>query len=90
MEYGKLIDGALYKAPRKIKSGASVTYNPDAETLKGLGYKPVVRTEAPEAPEGYYARSSFIEEGDSIVQVWEVCEEELGADEIQQALEAIL
>lgn len=94
MRYAKLISGVIQWAPRKIKNGNTVTYNPAAEMLEAIGYLPVTMTDPPEAPEGYVAEPHW-EEGDgSIVQVWEVVEDpyydDATPDEIAEALEEIL
>ena len=88
--YGKLINGALQLAPKKIKQGDSITYNPTAETLEALGYKPIVYTEQPQTEIGYTAECSWIDEGEQITQVWTVVERDLYADEIAEALAEVL
>ena len=94
MRYAKLIEGVIEWAPKKIKDGNTVTYNPPAEMLTELGYLPVTMTDPPEAPEGYYAESHWEEQDGEIVQVWEVVEDpyydDATPDEIAEALEEIL
>ena len=70
MYYGKLIDGELQFAPRKLNGDGVVVYNPPAEMYLAAGYKPVEFTDAPEAPEGFYYESAWEENADSIVQTW--------------------
>lgn len=70
MYYGKLIDGELQFAPRKLNGDGVVVYNPPAEMYLAAGYKPVEFTDAPEAPEGYAYESSWEETAESIVQTW--------------------
>lgn len=80
--YGKLIDGVLELAPRKIKHGDSITYNPPAEMLTELGYLPVRFTDPPVVEEGYEAVSSWEEIDGEIVQQWEVVVSEPTAEEL--------
>lgn len=92
--YAKYIDGVLTSAPRKIKDGNTVTYNPTAEMLTVLGYKPVTYTEEPEQVEGYYYEMTWTETEDEIVQGWTMVEDpyadEASPDEVGEALEGIL
>ena len=94
MRYAKLIDGVIYYAPKKIQDGDTVTYNPTPEMLLPLGYLPVVTTNPPEIPEGYYADYHWEEQDGEIVQVWEIVEDpyyyDATPDEIAEALEVIL
>ena len=68
--YGKLIDGALHRAPKKLPGDGVIVYNPTAEMLLSAGYKPVTFTDEPEAPEGYYYESGWEETAETIVQTW--------------------
>lgn len=68
--YGKLIDGNLKIAPRKLNGDGVVVYNPPEAMYRAAGYKPVKFTDAPEAPEGYYYESGWEEQDDAIVQTW--------------------
>lgn len=68
--YGKLNNGNLMIAPRKLNGDGVVVYNPPAEMYLAAGYKPVEFTDAPEAPEGFYYESGWEETADSIVQAW--------------------
>lgn len=36
------------------------------------GYKPMITTEPPEAPEGYHAAFYWLEESEAFVQTWEI------------------
>ena len=80
--YGKLIDGALHLAPKKIKHGNSITYNPPAEMLTELGYKPVTFTDPPTTEVGYEAVSTWTDNGDYILQEWEIVQAEPSAEDI--------
>ena len=92
--YAKYIDGVLTAAPRKIKDGDAVTYNPTAEMLTALGYKPVVYVDEPEAVEGYYYEMTWTEKEGEIVQGWEAVKDpyadEASPDEVEEALEGII
>lgn len=88
--YGKIIEGMLQYAPKKVKEGNSTTYNPTAETLEALGYKPIVYTDQPQTGIGYTAECSWIDEGEQIRQVWTIVERDLYAEEIAEALAEVL
>lgn len=90
--YGKLIDGAIQFAPRKIIEGNSTTYNPTAEMLVKLGYLPIIENEPPEVEEGYYAVCFYEEINGEIIQKWkaETLPDELTAEEIANALFEVL
>lgn len=68
--YGKLINGNLTIAPRKLSGDGVVVYNPPESMYRERGYKPVEFTDAPEAPEGYTYESGWEETAESIVQTW--------------------
>ena len=99
MQYGKLIDGDLQFAPKRIKAnleidGQLVPYNvtnPPGDLLAAHGYLPVTFTDQPDdAPEGYYYEPGWAEEGGSIVRTWTLVEDP-NADEIsaEEALEIL-
>lgn len=81
--YGKLENGALRYAPRKLPGDGVTIWNPPAEMYLAAGYKPVTFTEAPEAPEGYYYESGWEETADSIVQTWTLVQEPDDIDEAE-------
>ena len=68
--YGKLNDGDLKIAPRKLPGDGVVVYNPPEAMYRAQGWKPVEFTDAPEAPEGYTYESGWEEQDESIVQTW--------------------
>lgn len=84
--YAKLIDGVIHFAPKKIKHGDSITYNPPAEMLLERGYKLIQESEPPQAPEGYYYALSYTDEGEYISMVWTLTEEDPDAEEILNIL----
>lgn len=68
---GKLVNGALSYAPRKIIIDGKTIFNPSDEVLKGQGYKDVVMVDMPDdAPEGKLYVSGWTDAGDKIQQVW--------------------
>lgn len=68
--YGKLIDGDLQIAPRKLNGDGVTIWNPPAEMYLEQGWKPVNNTEPPEEPSGYYYEMVWEEQADAIVQTW--------------------
>ena len=68
--YGKLIEGNLQIAPRKLNGDGVIVYNPPAEMYLAQGWKPVRFTDEPEAPSGYFYESGWEEQADAIVQTW--------------------
>ncbi len=68
--YGKLIDGALQIAPKKLPGDGVIVYNPPEEMYREQGWKPVTFVDPPEAPSGYYYESGWEERDDAIVQTW--------------------
>ena len=70
---GKLIDGVLYSAPRKIIIDGKTIFNPGENVLRGQEYKDVETSEAPEIlTQTQRAVSSWQDQEDKIVQVWDV------------------
>ena len=68
--YAKLINGAIRYAPKHITIGNENIWNASAEQMLSVGYKLVVFTDAPEAPEGYYYESGWEEKAETIEQTW--------------------
>lgn len=70
---GKLINGAISYAPKKIIVDGKTIFNPGEELLKAQGYKNVEATDAPEAPtQTQQAVPAWAEQTDKIVQTWEL------------------
>lgn len=70
---GKLIEGVLYSAPRKIIVDGKTIFNPGDDVLRGQGYKDVETSEAPTvSAQTQQAVSSWREQEDKIVQTWEL------------------
>lgn len=68
--YGKLNEGELHIAPKKLNGDGVVVYNPPESMYLEQGWKPVEYTDPPEAPSGYYYESGWSEDEDKIVQTW--------------------
>ncbi len=82
--YGKLNDGNLTIAPRKLNGYGVVVYNPPAEMYAAQGWKPVTFTDAPDnPPEGYTYESSWTEQNNAIVQTWTLVERPDDIDEAE-------
>ena len=60
--YGKLIDGALHIASKKLPGVGTTVYNPPAELYLAAGYKPVTFTDPPDDPPAGYTYESGWEE----------------------------
>ena len=73
---GKLIDGVLYSAPRKIIIDGKTIFNPSGTLLKEQGYKEIRESDIPDdAPDGKIYVSSYEDKGDYIEQVWTLIDE---------------
>lgn len=69
---GKLVNGAISYAPKKIIIDGKTIFNPGEELLKEQGYKDVETSEAPTvSTQTQQAVSSWQDQEDKIVQVWE-------------------
>lgn len=70
---GKLANGTLSYAPRKIIVDGKTIFNPGEDVLRGQGYKDVETTEAPSvSTQTQQAVPSWTEQGGKIVQTWEL------------------
>ena len=73
---GKLANGALSYAPKKIVIDGKTIFNPGEELLKEQGYKEIRDSDIPdEAPDGKIYVSSYEDKGDYIEQVWTLIDE---------------
>ena len=81
----KIIDGVFTIAPKKINriidGQEYITFNPTDEMLAEQGWKPVTETAHEEPPAGYEYIPVYTDNGDTILQSWELIERELSADE---------
>lgn len=90
MTYVKLIDGRLTYAPRKIKDGDTIVYNPTAEHLLPLCYKPLRVEPMPEAEEGYHLEPVYSETDDEVIQDWQVVEDPPVEPDAEEILDILL
>lgn len=73
---GKLINGALSYAPRKIIVDGKTIFNPPETLLKEQGYKEIRESDIPDdASDGKIYVSSYEDKGDYIEQVWTLIDE---------------
>ena len=73
---GKIINGVLSYAPRKIVIDGKTIFNPGEELLKEQGYKEIRDSDIPDdAPDGKIYVSSYEDKGDYIEQVWTLIDE---------------
>lgn len=70
-DYGKLIDGNLINFKQPIRTSDGDIFTNDQGIITQYGYKKIVYTEPPEAPEGYYPEPKWTETDTQIVQEWE-------------------
>lgn len=69
--YGKLIDGVLQVAPKKLHGDGVNIWNPPAEMYIAQGWKPVEFSQSPDnPPAGYYYEAGWREEDERIIQTW--------------------
>lgn len=70
---GKLVNGAIGYAPKKIIVDGKTIFNPGEELLKEQGYKDVETTESPTvSTQTQQAVSSWTEQENKIVQTWKL------------------
>lgn len=73
---GKLVNGAISYAPKKIIVDAKIIFNPPEDILKEQGYKDVVMVDMPDdAPEGQHYEARYTDAGDTITQSWVLVED---------------
>lgn len=92
MRYATLSNNQIHYAPNPIKVGDRVIGNPPGEVYTEQGYLPVIETDPPEAPDGYYMEPHWTEQDGQIVQEWEAVELPPEPDDItpDEALDIIL
>ena len=89
MYYGKYIDGEFIFAPKKLVIGDVTVFNPTDEQLISVGFKSMIFTDHPTAPNGYQYVDSWEEQPDRLLQVWTMVEvPSEGKTEEQQKAEA--
>lgn len=77
MVLGKIVEGVLHYAPRKIVIDGMQIHNPTVEQLKKAGYKEVIDTAMPEepAPDGQHYEPHYEDKGKQIEMVWELVDD---------------
>ena len=82
--YAKLKpNGQIQVAPKILRITIS---NPTPERLEYEGYKKVIETDPPEYdPETQRIESHYVEDGDHILQVWDVVD--LPVEEVEEVVE---
>lgn len=90
MYYGKFEDGSFIFAPAKLTVGGVTIYNPTDEILLAAGFKPMIYSDPPDAPDGYYYDNEWEERENEIVQMWHLVELPPHEMTAEEALEIIL
>ena len=68
---GKLVNGALSYAPKKIIIDGKTIFNPTETQLISAGYKPIIETDMPDdAPEGQHYEAQYTDGETQITQSW--------------------
>lgn len=81
MKYAKLVNNYLSYAPRRIRVGSVIVYNPTDVQLLAEGYLPVIETSMPETDAQHYAEPHWAEQDGQIVQEWEIVEIPISEEE---------
>lgn len=93
MRYATLSNSQIHYAPNPIRIGNSYIGNPPDSVYAEQGYLPVIETPMPETDERHYAEPHWTEEGNQIVQTWEVVEipvsDEATAEDYEAALREV-
>lgn len=79
MTYGKLENGYIQFAPKKLIIGDSAVYNPTNEQYTADGWKPCEFSDMPVAEIGYHVEESWADNGEALVQSWEIVQNPPGA-----------
>ena len=74
MRFAKLINNYPSYAPRRLRIGSVIVYNPTDEQILDAGYLPVIETEPPVTDEFHYAEPHWEEKNGQIIQEWELVE----------------
>lgn len=82
MDYARLENDILTFAPKSLIINDAKVWNASEAEYITQGWFPVIRTEAPVTEDGYYAESHYEQEGDQIVQKWEIKVAEPSAEEL--------
>lgn len=82
MRYAKLENDILTYAPKSLIINDAKVWNASEAEYIAQGWFPIIRTDAPETEEGYYAEPYWEQLGDQIVQKWEIKVAEPTAEEL--------
>lgn len=82
MRYAKLENSILTYAPKFLVISGVKVWNASESDYIEQGWYPVIRTDAPVTEDGYYAEAYYEQEGDQIVQKWEIKVAEPTAEEL--------
>lgn len=80
--YAKLENGILKYAPKNLIINGAKVWNASEADHIAQGWYPIVKTEAPTTEEDYYAEAYYEQEGNQIVQKWEIKVAEPTAEEL--------
>ena len=72
MRYAKLINDYPSYAPRRLRIGSVIVYNPTDAQLLAEGYLPVIETPMPETDEQHFATTHWAIQNNQILQSWTV------------------
>lgn len=72
MRYAKLLNDYPSYAPRRLRIGSVIVYNPTDAQLLSEGYLPVIETLMPDVDAQHYAAPHWSEQNNQIVQSWTV------------------
>ena len=88
MNYGKIVNGALWYAPYMIRVGNDVYPDPDypIDLLVAEGYKPVIETKPPVPEKGYHYDLTFTDTGVEIVFTWVLVEDDPSIEDMFEIL----
>ena len=78
--YGNIDSGYIRFAPSRLTVGDSIVYNPTEGQYRSQGWKPCVFADEPETEHGYHAEEKWTDEGDEIVQSWEIVQDNPNAE----------
>lgn len=68
--FGKVINGILKPAPKKVDIDGLQIWNPSSDQYTEAGWKPVIFTDQPDPEAGYYYAAGWKETTKKITQTW--------------------
>jgi len=72
MRYAILINDYPSYAPRRMRIGSVIVYNPTDAQLLAEGFLPVIETPMPDVDAQHYAAPHWAEQNNQIVQSWTI------------------